>query len=59
MKYLIRFEDEDALDPQIVGQKFCALAQTTRRGFAVPRAVAISTAAHRFYLANHCCRKDY
>jgi pyruvate,water dikinase len=52
MNYLIRFEDEEALDPQIVGQKFFALAKAVRQGFAVPRAVAISTAAHRFYLAN-------
>jgi phosphohistidine swiveling domain-containing protein len=54
MKYLIGFEDKDALDPQMVGQKFYALAKAARGGFAVPRAVAISTAAHRFYLANRC-----
>ena len=45
MKYLIRFDDERALDPQIVGQKFHALAKASRRGFAVPRAVAVSTEA--------------
>lgn len=54
MNYLIRFEDEDALDPQIVGQKFFALAKAVRQGFAVPRAFAIRTAAHRYYLANQC-----
>jgi pyruvate,water dikinase len=54
MKYLIRFDDEGALDPQVVGQKFHALARASRRGFAVPHAVAVSTDAHRFFLANHC-----
>jgi len=52
MKYLIRFDDEEALDAQLVGQKFHALALAARRGFAVPRAVAVSTLAHRFYLTH-------
>ncbi|MGD9137243.1 MAG: PEP/pyruvate-binding domain-containing protein, partial [Desulfobacterales bacterium] len=53
MTYLIRFEDEQAHDPRIVGQKFYALAKAARRGFAVPQAFAISTAAHRYFLAHH------
>jgi pyruvate,water dikinase len=40
------------MDAQMVGQKFCTLAKAFRAGFAVPRAVAISTDAHRYYLAN-------
>jgi pyruvate,water dikinase len=54
MKYLIHFEDEQAHDPRIVGQKFYTLAKAVRRGFAVPQAVAISTAAHRYFLTHHC-----
>jgi phosphoenolpyruvate synthase/pyruvate phosphate dikinase len=54
MKYLVRFDDEDALDAQVVGQKFHALAKAAQRGFAVPQAVAVSASAHRFYLTNHC-----
>ena len=52
MAYLIRIEDKDALGPALVGQKFSALARAVRHGFAVPGAVAISTAAHRFFLVN-------
>jgi pyruvate,water dikinase len=52
MGYIIRFEDEQALDAQMVGQKFYTLAKAFRAGFAVPKAVAISTEAHRYYLAN-------
>ncbi|MGD9302266.1 MAG: PEP/pyruvate-binding domain-containing protein, partial [Desulfobacterales bacterium] len=53
MSFLIGFDDEQALNPQIVGQKFYSLARAYRAGFAVPRAVAISTAAHRYYLAHN------
>jgi hypothetical protein len=53
MGYLIRFEDEQALDAHMVGQKFCTLAKAFRAGFAVPQAVAINTDAHRYYLANN------
>jgi pyruvate,water dikinase len=53
MTYVIGFDDEQALDPQLVGQKFYSLARAYRAGFAVPQAVAISTAAHRYFLANN------
>ncbi|MGD8991139.1 MAG: PEP/pyruvate-binding domain-containing protein [Desulfobacterales bacterium] len=52
MKYLINFEDKQALDPKAVGQKFFNLAKAARAGFTVPQAIAISTAAHQFYI-NH------
>jgi pyruvate,water dikinase len=52
MGFLIRFGDERALDPQIVGHKFSALARAFRAGFAVPQAVAISTKAHQYYQVN-------
>ena len=45
MRYLVRFEDEAALDPALVGPKFAGLARAARAGFAVPPAVAVSTAA--------------
>ena len=53
MGFLIRYEDEQALNPQVVGHKFSALARAFRIGFAVPQAVAISTEAHLYYLANN------
>ena len=53
MTYLISFEDDRALDPAIVGHKFASLAVASRTGFAVPRAFAISTPAHRHYLASN------
>jgi pyruvate,water dikinase len=52
MTYLIDFEDERALRPEWVGQKFTSLAQARRGGFSVPAAVAISTEAHRYYIDN-------
>ncbi|MBW2515697.1 MAG: hypothetical protein JRE88_02835, partial [Deltaproteobacteria bacterium] len=52
MKYLVGFEDDRALDPKVVGQKFLNLAKAARAGFAVPRAVAVSTAAHQFYITH-------
>ena len=52
VKYLVGFEDDRALDPNVVGQKFFNLAKATRAGFAVPRAVVVSTAAHRFYITH-------
>ncbi|MGD9042908.1 MAG: PEP/pyruvate-binding domain-containing protein [Desulfobacterales bacterium] len=54
MKYLVSYEDDRALDPKVVGYKFYSLAKAARAGFAVPSAVAISTAAHQHYL-NHGC----
>jgi pyruvate,water dikinase len=52
MDYLIRFEDDKALDPLFVGHKFSSLAKAHRLDFAVPEAVAISTDAHRYYVEN-------
>lgn len=51
MTYLIGFQDDRAFDPRVVGRKFSALADAARRGFPVPEALAVSTAAHRVYLA--------
>ena len=47
MKYLIHFEDDEALDPGVVGHKFSSLARATRSGFAVPPAVCIRVEANR------------
>ncbi|MBW1696287.1 MAG: hypothetical protein JRH18_04080 [Deltaproteobacteria bacterium] len=52
MKYLIRFTDDLALSPSMVGNKFYTLAKAYRLGFPVPEAVAISTQAHRFFLTH-------
>ena len=49
MKYLIRFEDDVAMDPSVVGHKFASLARATRSGFDVPSAVAIRVEANYFY----------
>ena len=49
MRYLIRFEDDVALDPSVVGHKFASLARATRSGFDVPPAVAIKVEANDFY----------
>ena len=48
MGYLIHFEDKEALNAKMVGQKFCVLAKAFRAGFAVPKAVAVSTEAHQY-----------
>ena len=52
MKYLVPFDDDRALRPEIVGGKFASLARAQRSGFAVPPAAAISTEAHRHF-ASH------
>jgi pyruvate,water dikinase len=52
VNYLVRFKDERAMSPKVVGQKFFQLAKAARAGFAVPRAVVISTAAHQYYLTH-------
>jgi pyruvate,water dikinase len=51
MGFIVQFEDSQALDPQIVGRKFAALARAAREGFDVPEAVAIETKAHAHFLA--------
>jgi pyruvate,water dikinase len=51
MGFIVGFEDSQALDPQIVGRKFAALARAARDGFDVPEAVAIDTKAHAHFLA--------
>jgi pyruvate,water dikinase len=53
MDFLIGFDDEQALDAKIGGQKFCSLAKAFRAGFAVPQALAISTRAHQYFLTNN------
>ncbi|MGV8073324.1 MAG: PEP/pyruvate-binding domain-containing protein [Syntrophobacteraceae bacterium] len=50
MRYLVRFEDQAATDPNLVGRKFASLARASRGGFPVPAAVAIRTEAYSFYL---------
>ena len=52
MKYLIRFKDDVAVDPSVVGHKFASLARATRSGFDVPSAVAIRVEANDFYRRN-------
>ncbi len=52
MKYLLRFEDDMALDPSIVGHKFASLARAKRSGFDVPSAVAIRVEVNDFYRRN-------
>jgi rifampicin phosphotransferase len=52
MKYLIQFDDARALDPGVVGRKFASLARASRLGFEVPSAAAVTTEAHRFFLAH-------
>jgi pyruvate,water dikinase len=52
MSYLVDFEDERALQPAVVGQKFTSLARAYRSGFAVPNAAAVSTDAHRYFIAH-------
>jgi phosphohistidine swiveling domain-containing protein len=54
VKYLVSFEDDCALDPKAVGQKFFNLAKAVRAGFVVPRAVAINAEAHRHYITYGC-----
>ena len=50
MSYLIRFEDDAALNPKLVGYKFYSLARAARRGHSVPPAFAIITEAHHHFL---------
>ena len=49
MSYLVPFNDDRAVNPDIVGQKFASLARARLSGFSVPLAAAISTEAHRYY----------
>ncbi|MCU0603925.1 MAG: PEP-utilizing enzyme [Desulfobacterales bacterium] len=51
MAHIVGIEDPQALDPQVVGRKFAALARAARSGFAVPEAMAIATKAHAHFLA--------
>ncbi|MGE5257555.1 MAG: PEP/pyruvate-binding domain-containing protein, partial [Hyphomicrobiales bacterium] len=51
MVFIVGFKDAQALDSQIVGSKFASLARAADEGFAVPEAVAITTRAHRHFLA--------
>lgn len=50
MAFVVTFEDDAALSPDRVGQKFATLAKARRNGFAVPEAVAISAEAHRYFV---------
>ncbi len=52
MEFLIQFDDARALDPGVVGQKYASLARAYRLGFEVPSAAAVTTEAHRFFLAH-------
>ncbi len=53
MKYLIRFEDNTAIDPSVVGHKFASLARAKRSGFNVPLAFAIQVEADDFFRRNN------
>jgi phosphohistidine swiveling domain-containing protein len=50
MPFVVGLKEDRALDPAQVGRKFAALARASRFGFAVPTAVAVRTAAHRYFL---------
>jgi pyruvate,water dikinase len=50
MKYLIPFDDDRALRPEFVGEKFASLSRAHRSGFSVPPAAALSTEAHRYFV---------
>jgi pyruvate,water dikinase len=50
MAFVAAFTDPRSADPQLVGMKFFHLARASARGFPVPAARAITTAAHRHYL---------
>jgi phosphoenolpyruvate synthase/pyruvate phosphate dikinase len=52
LNYLIHFEDDVALDPNVVGHKFASLARATRSAFKVPLAVAITVDANDYYRQN-------
>ncbi|MCG6881692.1 MAG: hypothetical protein LJE96_21420 [Deltaproteobacteria bacterium] len=52
MQYLIRLEDDTAIDPAVVGHKFASLARATRSGFKVPLAFAITVNANDYYRRN-------
>ncbi|MCF8127118.1 MAG: hypothetical protein K9N10_01275 [Deltaproteobacteria bacterium] len=52
MQYLVRFEDDMAVDPGVVGHKFASLARATRSAFKVPLAVAITVEANDYYRQN-------
>jgi len=52
MNYLIHFQDDAALDANLAGHKFAALAGAYRAGLPVPPAVVVSAEVHRFYKAN-------
>ncbi len=58
MKYLIRFEDDLAPDPSVVGHKFASLARAKHSGLAVPSAVAIRVEANEFYRRKKFWPKD-
>jgi pyruvate,water dikinase len=51
MVHIVGIEDPSALDPQVVGRKFAALARAARGGFGVPSAVVIATRAHAHFRA--------
>ena len=53
MIFLIRFKDDIAVDPSVVGHKFASLARATRSGFEVPSAIAIRVEANEFYRRNN------
>ncbi|HKI48040.1 MAG TPA: PEP/pyruvate-binding domain-containing protein, partial [Desulfobacteria bacterium] len=52
MQYLVRFEDDMAVDPDVVGHKFASLARAKRSGFKVPLAFAIKVAVNDYYDRN-------
>ncbi|MGA7877680.1 MAG: PEP/pyruvate-binding domain-containing protein, partial [Desulfoferrobacter sp.] len=52
MRYLIRLEDDEALDPALVGHKFASLARAHRAGLPVPPAIVLSVEAHLQFIGN-------
>jgi len=53
MQYLVRLEDDMAVDPGVVGHKFASLARAKRSGFNVPPAFAIKVDVSNDYGRNN------
>jgi len=52
VRYLIRLEDDEALNPALVGHKFASLARAHRAGLPVPPAIVLSVEAHLEFIGN-------
>ncbi|RKY64293.1 MAG: hypothetical protein DRQ08_07945, partial [Candidatus Latescibacterota bacterium] len=50
VRYVVRFDERDALDARLVGNKAKNLAELARRGFPVPRFFCVTTRAFREFV---------